>query len=178
MELTQQPPRETIGDDELRAITLGVLRKLSSTPAFVRHDIRDDLLQQVRQAVHDWRGEGSLRQYVAIIARHRALGLLRVRARYYANYVARENVENTVNEELGGAEYLPGESLAAFGEVEFWDAVDRALDAQQRGLLELLLSGASQDEIGHQLNLDQSNVSRRLAKLRRVLAMALLIDLG
>lgn len=149
-----------IADSKLRKIANAALRGLSA-PSFVKDEVREELFQVLRAEAEGYRpGTVSLETYLFRRARYRAINLLRVHSRAHAHEVSLEELRGAVNE-------------TGYGEVEFWDAVDRALSKEQTHLLDLLLADTPRDTIAHELGIAPRTLFKRLRKLRHVLAVAL-----
>lgn len=125
---------------------------------------REDLLQEISlalwRALPRWRGEASLRTFIARIAHHRAV-----------DHVVRHKGGD--GSELD--EYLPDPHADPMRHAEAGQRRDnllvavQALPLGQRQAVVLALEGFSQAEIGQALGLEENTVAQRLSRARRQL---------
>jgi RNA polymerase sigma-70 factor (ECF subfamily) len=129
---------------------------------------RDDLLQDISVAVWralpGWRGEASVRTFVARVAHNRAI-----------DHLAREKRER--GEALAEDHVDPGASPLQHAQAHQQRAsllvAVRGLPLGQRQVVVLALEGFSQREIGLALNLEENTVAQRLSRARRQLQACL-----
>lgn len=127
--------------------------------------LRDDLLQDIALAVWRampaWRGEASIRTFVARVAHNRGV-----------NHVIRHKRRSSthaINEEL--PDHAPGPDIHAQLDqkrLRLLQAV-RALPLSLQQAVTLALEGFSQREIGDALGITANNVAVRLNRARKVL---------
>lgn len=124
---------------------------------------REDLLQEISlalwRALPAWRGEASLRTFVARIAHNRAI-----------DYLVRHR---RVEDELDESHPDPGDDPLRHAEAQqrrrnLLEAV-RQLPLGQRQVVVLALEGFSLREIGDSLGLEENTVAQRLSRARRQL---------
>lgn len=157
-----------VADADITGIAGAALRDLPA-PRFIKDAVREELAQALRAEVSEYvPGARSLRTHLRIVARYRAIDLCRVESRRRAHA---ESIEALAAAKPDLVERF--HSRDEYAEVEFWDAVDRALNAEQAKLLALLLTGAKHTDIARDLGMDKRRFSERVKKLRVVLAMAL-----
>lgn len=125
---------------------------------------REDLLQEISlaiwRALPRWRGEASLRTFVAKVAHNRAVSHVVSQAR---------RVE--VEMDPGHPDHAPGPDHRAEDEQQrerLVQAVHR-LPLGQRQVVVMALEGFSQRETGHVLGLEENTVAQRLSRARRQL---------
>lgn len=125
---------------------------------------RDDLLQEISLAVWKalprWRGESSLRTFVARVAHNRAI-----------DHLARER--NARGEELHDEHPDPGATPVQHAEAHQRRAglvaAVRQLPLGQRQVVVLALEGFALREIGEALGVEENTVAQRLSRARRQL---------
>lgn len=129
---------------------------------------RDDLLQEMSiaawQALPRWRGEGSVRAFVARVAHNRAMTVL-VRERR----AAAAELDDAVPDPGPGPQHS-----AEAGQCR--DALLRAVRRLPLGYRQpvvLALEGFSQREIAEALGLEENTVAQRLSRARRRLREAM-----
>lgn len=122
---------------------------------------REDLLQEISlalwRALPGWRGEASLRTFIARVAHNRAI-----------DYLARHR---RVEDELDESHPDPGDDPLRHAEAQqrrrnLLEAV-RQLPLGQRQVVVLALEGFSLREIGDSLGLEENTVAQRLSRARR-----------
>ncbi|MBF6025177.1 RNA polymerase sigma factor [Lysobacter niastensis] len=124
---------------------------------------REDLLQEISlaiwRALPSWRGEASLRTFVARVAHNRAIDAL--------------SRQRRIEEELDDEHPDPGDDPLRHAEAHqrrsnLLEAV-RRLPLGQRQVVVLALEGFSLREIGDALALEENTVAQRLSRSRRQL---------
>ncbi|RDZ27365.1 RNA polymerase sigma factor [Lysobacter silvisoli] len=124
---------------------------------------REDLLQEISlalwRALPGWRGEASLRTFIARVAHNRAI-----------DYLARHR---RVEDSLDETHPDPGDDPLRHAEAQqrrrnLLDAV-RQLPLGQRQVVVLALEGFSLRETGAALGLEENTVAQRLSRARRQL---------
>lgn len=124
---------------------------------------REDLLQEISlalwRALPSWRGDASLRTFVARVAHNRAI-----------DYLARHR---RVEDELDEDHPDPGDDPLRHAEAQQRRrnllAAVRRLPLGQRQVVVLALEGFSLREIGSSLGLEENTVAQRLSRARREL---------
>lgn len=125
---------------------------------------RDDLLQEISlaawRALSAWRGESSLRTFLARVAHNRAI-----------DHLARER--RALGEDLDDGLPDPGAGPLHHAEAaqrrQDLVAAVRRLPLGQRQVVVLALEGFSQREIGDALGVEENTVAQRLSRARRQL---------
>jgi RNA polymerase sigma-70 factor (ECF subfamily) len=129
---------------------------------------RDDLLQDISVAVWralpGWRGEASVRTFVARVAHNRAIDHLAREKRERGEALAEDHVDPGAGPLQHAQAHQQRASLLV--------AV-RGLPLGQRQVVVLALEGFSQREIGLALNLEENTVAQRLSRARRQLQACL-----
>ncbi|WP_223807329.1 RNA polymerase sigma factor [Montanilutibacter psychrotolerans] len=158
-----------VGDDRGQTTIEAVLREHGSMLARIAGSYerdtarRDDLLQEISlalwKALPTWRGEASLRTFVARVAHNRAI-----------DFLARQR---PVGDELDEEHADPVADPLRHVEAEqrrqgLLDAV-RQLPLGHRQAVVLALEGFSQREIGEALGLEENTIAQRLSRARRQL---------
>lgn len=139
---------------------------LSRIAASYAHDAshRSDLLQVicigVWQALPRWRGEASLRSFLARVAHNRALDHLASQKRFQAEDLSPDWSDS----DEGPLEQAQRDQQR----LALVDAV-RQLPLGMRQVVVLALEGFSQSEIGQSLDLAENTVAQRLSRARRIL---------
>jgi RNA polymerase sigma-70 factor (ECF subfamily) len=125
---------------------------------------RDDLLQEISLAVWKalarWRGEASLRTFLARVAHNRAIDHLAREKRARGDELHDEHADPDAN---------PFQHAQAHQRRKDLLAAVRALPLGQRQVVVLALEGFSQREIGDTLKLEENTVTQRLSRARRQL---------
>jgi RNA polymerase sigma-70 factor (ECF subfamily) len=125
---------------------------------------RDDLLQEISVAVwralSSWRGDASLRTFLARVAHNRAIDHL-VREKR-----ARGDELHDEHEDAGPTPLHHAEAHQRRNDLI---AAVRRLPLGQRQVVVLALEGFSQREIGDTLGLEENTVTQRLSRARRQL---------
>jgi RNA polymerase sigma factor (sigma-70 family) len=125
---------------------------------------RDDLLQEIGiavwQALPRWRGEGSLRAFVARVAHNRAIDALAHERRQPAG------VEDDT---LSDPHADPLRHAQAGQQSEVLLGAVRRLPLGHRQVVSLSLEGFSQREIAQSLGMEENAVAQRLSRARRQL---------
>ncbi len=125
---------------------------------------RDDLLQEISlavwKAVASWRGDASLRTFLARVAHNRAIDHLTREKRARGDELHDEHADPDANPFLHAEAHQRRKDLLT--------AV-RALPLGQRQVVVLALEGFSQREIGDTLSLEENTVAQRLSRARRQL---------
>ncbi len=143
---------------------------LSRIAASYTHDAghHADLLQVIGigiwQALPRWRGEASLRTFLARVAHNRALDYLASQQRFQPEEIPPE-WPDSADGPLEQAQ-RDQQRLALI------DAV-RQLPLGMRQAVVLALEGFSQSEIGQSLDLTENTVAQRLSRARRLLQQAM-----
>jgi RNA polymerase sigma-70 factor (ECF subfamily) len=125
---------------------------------------RDDLLQEISLAVWkalaSWRGDASLRTFLARVAHNRAI-----------DHLTREKRArgDELHDEHADPDASPFHHAEAHQRRKDLLAAVRALPLGQRQVVVLALEGFSQREIGDTLNLEENTVAQRLSRARRQL---------
>jgi len=129
---------------------------------------RDDLLQEISVAVWralpSWRGDASLRTFIARVANNRAIDHLAREKR------ARGDELHDVHED---PDANPLQHALAHQRRNDLLAAVRDLPLGQRQVVVLALEGFSQREIGDTLSLEENTVTQRLSRARRQLQSVL-----
>jgi len=131
--------------------------------------LRDDLLQDMAlalwKALPAWRGEASMKTFVARVAHNRGASHVIGRTRHPASYGLDENLADPA---------CSPESHAQLEQkrLQLHDAV-RALPLTLRQAVTLALEGFSQQEIADALGISANNVAVRLNRARKALTTAL-----
>ncbi len=125
---------------------------------------RDDLLQEISialwQALPRWRGDGSLRAFIARVAHNRAIDLLAAERRQQAA---------PLDEEVPDPQADPVRQAARAQRYRDLLEAVRQLPLGHRQVVSLALEGFSQREIGDALGLEENTVAQRLSRARRQL---------
>ncbi|HEU0152692.1 MAG TPA: sigma-70 family RNA polymerase sigma factor [Arenimonas sp.] len=125
---------------------------------------RDDLLQEISLAVWralaSWRGDASLRTFLARVAHNRAIDHLTREKRARGDELHDEHADPDAN---------PFQHAQAHQRRKDLLAAVRALPLGQRQVVVLALEGFSQREIGEALKLEENTVTQRLSRARRQL---------
>jgi RNA polymerase sigma-70 factor (ECF subfamily) len=125
---------------------------------------RDDLLQEISLAVWkalaSWRGDASLRTFLARVAHNRAIDHLAREKRARGDELHDEHADPDAN---------PFQHAQAHQRRKDLLAAVRALPLGQRQVVVLALEGFSQREIGDTLKLEENTVTQRLSRARRQL---------
>lgn len=125
---------------------------------------RDDLLQEISialwRALPRWRGEGTLRAFIARVAHNRAIDLLAGERRQQAA---------PLDEEVLDPQADPVRQAAQAQQYEHLLEAVRQLPLGHRQVVSLALEGFSQREIGDALGLEENTVAQRLSRARRQL---------
>lgn len=125
---------------------------------------RDDLLQEISLAVWkalaSWRGDASLRTFLARVAHNRAIDHLAREQRARGDELHDEHADPDAN---------PFRHAEAHQRRKDLLAAVRALPLGQRQVVVLALEGFSQREIGDTLKLEENTVTQRLSRARRQL---------
>lgn len=125
---------------------------------------RDDLLQEISLAVWkalaSWRGDASLRTFLARVAHNRAIDHLAREKRARGDELHEDHPDPDANPLQHAQMHQRRKDLLA--------AV-RALPLGQRQVVVLALEGFSQREIGDTLKLEENTVAQRLSRARRQL---------
>lgn len=139
---------------------------LTRIAASYAHDAghRSDLLQVICigiwQALPRWRGEASLRSFLARVAHNRALDHLASQKRFQTEELA----EDWTDSGDGPLEQAQRDQQR----LALIDAV-RRLPLGMRQVVVLALEGFSQSEIGQAMDLAENTVAQRLSRARRIL---------
>jgi len=127
----------------------------------------DDLLQEMAiaawRAIPRWRGDGSLRAFIARVAHNRAMDAL----------TALPSAPAVLDVDIPDPHADPLEHADADQRRDRLLAVVLGLPIGQRQAVVLALEGFSQREIGEALGLDENAVAQRLSRARRHLREAL-----
>ena len=127
--------------------------------------LRQDLVQQiflaVWQALPSYRGDASLKTFVAKIAQNRAISHVAKRAR--------EPRHAELSEELATDLPSPEESLASSSERQLLLKATHNLPLPQRQVIVLVLEGFSYAEIGDMLEIPQNALALRLSRAKAAL---------
>jgi len=127
----------------------------------------DDLLQEMAiaawRAMPRWRGDGSLRAFIARVAHNRAMDAL----------AARPGKDVALDIEIPDPHGDPLERADADQRRDRLLGVVRGLPVGQRQVVVLALEDFSQREIGQALGLEENAVAQRLSRARRQLREAL-----
>lgn len=125
---------------------------------------RDDLLQDISialwQALPRWRGEGSLRAFIARVAHNRAVDALASERRHHGS---------TLDEQWPDPAADPLQQAAQAQQHDGLLLAVRQLPLGHRQVVMLALEGFSQREIGQALALEENTVAQRLSRARRQL---------
>lgn len=125
---------------------------------------RQDLLQEISlalwKALPRWRGEASLRTFVARVAHNRAIDHLARRCRIDEDELGEQHVDPVADPARNAELRQRRDGLLA--------AVQR-LPLGQRQVVVLALEGFSQREIGQTLSVEENTVAQRLSRARRQL---------
>jgi len=125
---------------------------------------RDDLLQEISialwQALPRWRGEGSLRAYIARVAHNRAIDALAA---------DRRPPTAALDEQHADPGPGPLQRAAVDEQRDGLLAAVRALPLGLRQVVSLALEGFSHREIAQTLGLEENAVAQRLSRARKQL---------
>lgn len=161
--LTESTPT-SLGIDDVLQQHGAMLSRIAASYEF-EPGRREDLLQEISMAVWRalscWRGEASLRTFVARIAHNRAVDHLGRHARL-GEHAIDENHPDPAADPQRHAEAQQRRDALLAGV--------RRLPLGQRQVVVLALEGFSQREIGQALGLEENTVAQRLSRARRQLA--------
>lgn len=131
-----------------------------------RPDAREDLLQDIAlalwKALPKWRGEASVRSFVARIAHNRCVNHIVAQKRHRHDTI----LEDTVVDHRAG----PHEDAVSHQRYERLQKALRRLPLGQRQAVSLMLEGFSHVEIAAALNIGVNAVDARVSRARRALA--------
>lgn len=161
--LTESTPT-VLGIDDVLQQHGAMLSRIAASYEFEPRR-REDLLQEISVAVWRalprWRGEASLRTFVARIAHNRAVDHLGKHSRLNEHVLDEQHPDPVADPQHHVEAQQRRDALLA--------AVCR-LALGQRQVVVLALEGFSQREIGQSLGLEENTVAQRLSRARRQLA--------
>lgn len=129
--------------------------------AGLREDLVQHILLAVWQALPSFRGEASLKTFIARIAQNRAIS-------YVARQV-RQPVTAEISERFEDDEPNPEEKAMEANEREMLIAATRQLPVPQRQVISLVLEGFSYAEIAEMLEIEPNALALRLSRAKAAL---------
>lgn len=154
--------------DRLVAEYGGLIARISQSyeaDAALREDLRQQILLAIWQSLPNFRGEASLKTFVARIAQNRAIS-------FVAKQV-RQPKGSTLPEDLEAADPNPEQAAIAANRREMLVAATRRLPLPQREIIVLILEGFSYGEIGEMLDINPNALALRLSRAKAALTKML-----
>lgn len=127
----------------------------------LREDLTQQILLAVWQALPEFRGEASLKTFIARIAQNRAIS--------YVSRQVRQLPVAELPERLMDEDPSPEDSAIAADEREALLAATRKLPLPQRQVIVLVLEGFSYPEIGEMLEIAPNALALRLSRAKATL---------
>lgn len=127
----------------------------------LREDLTQQILLAVWQALPSWRGDSSLKTFIARVAQNRAIS--------FVTKQVRQPPVAELPEKLEADSLNPEESAIEMNEREMLIAATRRLPMPQRQVIVLLLEGFSYPEIANLLEIAPNALALRLSRAKTAL---------
>ena len=154
------PPFERIVE-EYGPLISRIASSYEADPAW-REDLTQQLLLDVWQALPGFRGESTLKTFIARIAQNRAIN-------FVAHQVRQPKTTEEIPESIAADRPNPEEEVIEASERERLLAATRQLALPQRQVIILVLEGFDYEEISEMLNIAPNALALRLSRAKAAL---------